>query len=57
MQRLKQYRGLLIAFTSGLVLSNHLSLGFKVSLVVPVALVLLMDFDSKKFESKILGGR
>lgn len=47
MQRIKQLRGLIITFVTGLSLSN-LSIGVKLCIAVPVAIMWFMSYDERK---------
>lgn len=50
MQRIRQLRGLIIAFITGLALSN-LSIGVKLCIAVPIAIMWFMSYDEKKINS------
>jgi len=54
MQRIRQLRSMILAFVTGLALSN-LSTGVKLCIAVPLAIVWFMSYDEKK--TKILGGK
>lgn len=54
MRKLKQLRSMILAFVTGLALSN-LSAGVKLCIAVPLAIVWFMSYDEKK--TKILGGK
>ena len=54
MRRVKQLRSMILAFVTGLALSN-LSTGVKLCIAVPLGLVWFMNYDEKK--TKILGGK
>lgn len=47
MKRLRQIRGLLLSFTSGLTLGNT-ETGIKLCIVVPLVILLFMMYDEKK---------
>ncbi|GGC74549.1 hypothetical protein [Enterococcus wangshanyuanii] len=51
MERLKQLRGLIIAFVSGMSLSQ-LSIGIKICIAVPLLLLWFMNYDEKKFDKR-----
>lgn len=46
MKRIRQLRGLLLSFTSGLVLGNT-ETGIKLCIIVPLVIVLFMTYDEK----------
>lgn len=48
MQRIKQLRSMILAFVTGLAISN-LSTGVKLCIVVPLVIVWLMSYDEKVF--------
>lgn len=51
MRKLKQLRGLLIAFVSGLALGNT-EMGIKLCIIVPLVILLFMTYDEKEFNKR-----
>lgn len=51
MRKLKQLRGLLLSFTSGLALGNTKT-GTKFCIIVPLVILLFMNYDEKTFEKR-----
>lgn len=51
MRKLKQLRGLLIAFVSGLALGNT-ETGIKLCIIIPLVILLFMTYDEKAFDKR-----